>query len=584
MTQPIRRVRQEELPGIQPLLVRELDQRIGQTRLEHEPLPDTFLMCEDQEARGSLVFRGERYDLNITLFRTRSEQKQLGRGSGVFVVSNGAGVATNTVDQLSNYVPIAGMIDLKQGFGEAKISAALEMIRTVRPDVDALVINMISGIALVGDTVAAIQRFCTSVKEEVPVILRFTGPDVDKNQAILRALEQGQNVVTIAYSTRDLVRKTIGLFGLTSRATPKATRIAQRIEDALSVRARLGVTVDPQAWLTPDRSIHHVFGSKGTTRIGILGFGETARVQTRAIKNVGVRISWVVTPTAAKHTDSDIAGLDVFPTVKEAVAARGDVDIVINYAPAGKVFDATRGCLEGSSETRLMILIAENVRYEEAIRVMDSLDESDTACIGPNSPGVMIVEEHGGRADLFKLGNMPGMLFKSVGGMSVVGRSGTVIFDIVDKAAASGVGTRLAWAIGGDKYTGLGFLESLLMLEQDSGTRFIVLNGEAGSIQEQLAARLVATGVISKPVIALVTGQALPAGVEYGHQGAVKFAEADDPGVKKRHLAAAGVIVVDNPTEVVEAIQEIERIGWDLKAHRREALARGASGRLRRPL
>jgi hypothetical protein len=325
------------------------------------------------------------------------------------------------------------MIDLKQGFNEAKISAALEMVRTVRPYADALVINMISGIALVGDTVAAIQRFCTSVKEEIPVILRFTGPDVSENQAILRALEQGQNVVTLAHSTRDLVQKTIALFGLSSNATP-ATRIAQRIEHALSVRAHLGVTVDPKAWLTPDRRIHHVFGSKATTRIGILGFGETARLQTRAMQDQGVRISWVVTPTAAKHTDPDIEGLDVFPTVKEAVAAGRDVDIVINYAPAGKVFDATRGCLEGSSGTRLMILVAENVRYDEAIRVMDSLDESGTACIGPNSPGVMLVEEHEGRADLFKLGNMPAMLFKSVGGMSIVGRSGTVIFDIVEKA------------------------------------------------------------------------------------------------------------------------------------------------------
>ena len=111
----------------------------------------------------------------------------------------------------------------------------------------------------------------------------------------------------------------------------------------------------------------------------------------------------------------------------------------------------------------------------------------------------------------------------------------------------------------GDRYTGFGFLESLVMLEQDSRTRFIVLNGESGGIQEQLAARLVATGIIRKPVIALVTGEALPAGVQYGHQGSLKFAEADDPRVKKRHLAAAGVIVVDSPTELVEVVQEIDR-------------------------
>jgi hypothetical protein len=186
----------------------------------------------------------------------------------------------------------------------------------------------------------------------------------------------------------------------------------------------------------------------------------------------------------------------------------------------------------------------------------------------------MIVEERGSEVDLLKLGNMPPRLFKIAGGISVVGRSGTVIFEIVELATARGMGTRMAWAIGGDKYTGLGFLEALVMLEQDPQTRFIVLNGESGGIQEQLAARLLATGIVTKPVIALVTGESLPAGVQSGHQGAVKFAEADDPRVKEQHLLEAGAIVVSNPTEVVEVIRQIERVGWRLDERRREALWR----------
>jgi len=110
------------------------------------------------------------------------------------------------------------------------------------------------------------------------------------------------------------------------------------------------------------------------------------------------------------------------------------------------------------------------------------------------------------------------------------------------------------------------------MLEQDPRTHFIVLNGESGGIQEQLVACLLATGIVTKPVIALVTGESLPAGVQCGHQGAVKFAEADDPRVKEQHLLAAGAIVVSNPTEVVAVIREIERVGWNLEDLRREAL------------
>jgi len=567
-------VPQEDLPGIQPLLFRELDHRIAQTRLGHEPLPEGFLSAETADGGSALVFRGQYYDLNLTLFGPQQRLQKPGRGSGVFVVSNGAGVATNTVDQLSRKIPVAGMIDLKRNFVEEKIATAFEMARTVRPDMDALVVNMISGIALGPDTVRAVERFCASVGEAIPVILRFSGPLPDQNRPILSELEQRSAAVTLVASTRELVEKTTALFGIVSDSTATTNLLAKQIEAALDIRSRFGVTMDPEAWLTPDRTIEHVFGTKEHTRIGVLGFGRAAQFQLRVMKEHGARISWVVTPSAPKYADSGIPEIEVFPSVREAVAARGDVDVVVSYAPAAHALDAARDCLDGSSQTKLMILVAENMPYEKTIRAMDALEESGAACIGPNSPGVMIVEDRDGRPDLLKLGNMPPRLFKIAGGMSVVGRSGTLIFDIVERATARGIGTRMAWAIGGDRYTGLGFLEALVMLEQDPHTRFIVLGGESGGIQEQLAARLLATGIVTKPVIALVTGESLPAGVRCGHQGAVKFAEADDPRVKEQHLLAAGAIVVSNPTEVAAVIQQIERVGWDLQERRRKALWR----------
>jgi len=558
----IRRVPQEDLPGIQPLLFRELDHRIAQTRLGHEPLPEDFLSAETADGGSALVFRGERYDLNLTLFSPEQRPQKPSRGSGVFVVSNGAGVATNTVDQLSRGIRVAGMIDLKRNFNAEKIAAAFEMARTVRPEMDALVVNMISGIALAPDAVKAVERFCASVDEGIPVILRFSGPRPEENRSILSGLEQRSAAVTLADSTRDLVEKTTALFGIVPDATATVNHLARQVEAALDIRSRLGVTMDPEGWLTPDRTIEQVFGTKERTCIGVLGFGRTAQFQLRLMNEHGARISWAVTPNASKYADSGIPEIEVFPTVREAVAARGDVDVVLSYAPAAHALDATRDCLEGSSRAKLMILVAENMPYEKTIRAMDALEESGAACIGPNSPGVMIVEDRDG----------PPRLFKIAGGMSVVGRSGTIIFDVVERATARSIGTRMAWAIGGDKYTGLGFLEALVMLEQDPHTRFIVLGGESGGIQEQLAARLLATGIVTKPVIALVTGESLPAGIQCGHQGAVKFAEADDPRVKEQHLLAAGAIVVSNPTEVAAVIQQIERVGWNLQERRREAL------------
>ena len=216
------------------------------------------------------------------------------------------------------------MIDLKQDFSEAKIAAAFEMILSVRRDLDALVINMISGIAFARDAAAAVDRFCASVEDRVPVILRFTAPDPEPgaNREILRDLEGRWSSVTLADSTRDLVEKTIELFELPREWKPTDGRIAEKVENALSVRARLGVTLDPRAWLTPDRTLEKVFGSKKTTGVGVLGFGRTARFQIEAMRDQGVQICWVATPTAAKHADSGIPDLEVFSTVQEAVGGQ----------------------------------------------------------------------------------------------------------------------------------------------------------------------------------------------------------------------------------------------------------------------
>src|SRR3972149_10369023 len=105
---------------------------------------------------------------------------------------------------------------------------------------------------------------------------------------------------------------------------PDMYALANQAEAALDARSRVGVTMDPRAWLTPDRTIESVFGVKERTRIGVLGFGRTAQFQLQVMKEHGARVCWAVTPNAGKYADSGIDGIEVFPTVKEAVAARGD--------------------------------------------------------------------------------------------------------------------------------------------------------------------------------------------------------------------------------------------------------------------
>jgi len=578
----------EQLPGIQPLVFGELSRHIAFPLLESDRLPDDFLITEDKDGRGLLLFGDRRWDLNITVFKPRAGPRGRCRGSGIFVVSNGAGVASNTVDQLAKRGPVAGMIDLKRDFSAEKILASLRMVRVARPDVDAVALNIISGTALAPHTIEATQAFSHETGGSVTVVLRFNGPGAEEHKSAFEALVSTHPNVAWVNDTSEMVSRTAELLGLEPLRIPVDAEADAEIEAALETRALLGVTQNPAHWLTEPRTIERLFGRCKGTRVGVLGYGRTARFQTLAMEHEGVEIVWMVTPTAAKHAgkrDDGTPSAALFESAASAIAAVGDADIVINYAPADRATEAAVAYIEASGAARLMMLVAENMAFDQVIKAMEALDAAGIALVGPNCPGVMIVEGADGADSAptrFKLGNMPAHLFGRSGGLSLVGRSGTVLFDMVEKAVAAGFGVRVAWTIGGDRTLGLGFQDALIVLEQDPATEVILLDGEAGGIQEQLAAKLIATGVISKPVVAVVTARTLPAGIQYGHPGSVKFTEADDPAVKERHLREAGCLIVDHPRHMVEILRAIERSGWDLDRRRREATwARIQSGRRR---
>ena len=566
----LRKIPPEDLPGIDPRLFRELEERIQQPLLQPDPLPEEFLISEGKEGEGKVVFQGKRYDLNITVFKPPGDREQR-QGSGVFIISNGSGVAINMVDHLVTVVEVCGVIDLKRDFVAEKITAAFRMALAARPDVEAIALNIISGTAVAEDIAKAVRHFSIETVGRLPVLLRFNGPGMGARRERLYALEAHHENIILANSTVELVDRTIEVLAGQPIRRLSNRDVGRLVEDALVRRAVTGVTVDPEGWLTADRTLQGLFGTKEETRVGILGFGYTGAFHTRGIHAAGVRVVWIATPTAGKHPDSGIPGVNVYLSVSAAVAACGSADIILSYAPAAQSLDAAKDCLAACPDIRLMVVMAENMLYDQSIRLMDMLEAADVALIGPNSPGILIVANVNEQPDHFKIGSMPAHLFSRAGGLSVIGRSGTMVFDISDQAADNGVGTRVAWTIGGDKYTGLGFLEALLMLEQDPDTLYIVLNGEAGGIQEQLAARLVATGIISKPVVALVTGKTLPAGTMYGHQSSVKYTSADDPYVKERYLREAGVICVDSADDVVATIEVIARQGWDIHERRQSA-------------
>jgi succinyl-CoA synthetase alpha subunit len=183
------------------------------------------------------------------------------------------------------------------------------------------------------------------------------------------------------------------------------------------------------------------------------------------------------------------------------------------------------------------------------IRVRAYLDQTKTRLIGPNCPGVITPGEA-------KVGIMPGHIH-APGPVGVVSRSGTLTYEVVYMLTLRGIGQSTAVGIGGDPIVGTTFVDVLQMFEEDPQTEQVVLIGEIGGTDEEVAAEFIARRM-SKPVIAFVAGQTAPPGKRMGHAGAIISGGTGTAAEKIKALEAAGVKVARHPGEIAELVAALQ--------------------------
>ena len=265
-----------------------------------------------------------------------------------------------------------------------------------------------------------------------------------------------------------------------------------------------------------------------------------------ALRNKAYGTNVVAGVTPGKSGQS-VEGVPVFDTVAEAVQETGANTSLI-FVPARFAADAI---LEAASAgTSLGVCITEGVPVQDMARVVNYLHGKDFVLIGPNCPGLISP----GKANV---GIIPGEIC-SPGPVGLISRSGTLTYQIVHELSQGGVGQSTCVGMGGDPIHGLGFVEALERFEADPETRAVVLIGEIGGNDEEVAAAFIADRV-TKPVVAYVAGFSAPPGKRMGHAGAIITGSSGTAEAKKEALEAAGVRVGRNPTEVAELMQEAVR-------------------------
>ena len=269
--------------------------------------------------------------------------------------------------------------------------------------------------------------------------------------------------------------------------------------------------------------------------------GRDGSFHAKKMLEYGTQIVAGVTPGKGGAEEHGVA---VFNSVAEA-KDRTQANTAVIYVPAPFAKDAILEDIDAGIE--LIVCITEGIPVLDMVEVKKAMDGKNICLVGPNCPGVISPGKS-------KVGIMPGHIHQP-GSVGVVSRSGTLTYEVVYNLTLRGLGQSTCIGLGGDPVIGTRFVEVLEMFEGDDQTKGIVMIGEIGGEDEQVAAEYIKEHV-TKPVVGFIAGRTAPAGKRMGHAGAVISSGDSTAEAKRKILKSSGVTVVDYPDEIPAAFEK----------------------------
>jgi succinyl-CoA synthetase alpha subunit len=256
----------------------------------------------------------------------------------------------------------------------------------------------------------------------------------------------------------------------------------------------------------------------------------------------------VVAGTNPKKAGTDVEGIPIFATVKEAVAETG-ADASCVFIPAPGVESAVIEAAEGGIE--FIVVITEGVPAHDEARFYNRLrrDHPGVQLLGPNCPGIISP----GRCNI---GITAGEIARGGGPVGIVSRSGTLTYQALHEMTQRGIGQTTCVGIGGDPVPGTSFIDCLHAFEADPETGAVIMIGEIGGSAEEEAAEYIKSSM-TKPVVAYIAGVTAPPGKKMGHAGAIISGSKGTAAAKIAALEDAGCRVAQNPSEIGTIMAEV---------------------------
>ncbi|MHA1266896.1 MAG: succinate--CoA ligase subunit alpha [Candidatus Helarchaeota archaeon] len=282
-----------------------------------------------------------------------------------------------------------------------------------------------------------------------------------------------------------------------------------------------------------------MFLTKNTTVLVQGITGTQGRFHTKSMLDYGTKIVAGVTPGKGGSTYLNIP---IYNTVHDALSHHPEVNTTILFVPAKFCRNAVLEAI--NSGIPLIVIITEGIPLLDSLEIVHRAQQNRSYIIGPNCPGIITPKLK------CKVGIMPADFFPT-GTVGIVSRSGTLSYEIALNIQKAGFGISTAIGIGGDPIIGPTFIDVLDKFERDPHTSHIILIGEIGGKQEELAAQYI-KDYISKPVLAYIAGRTITLkGKRFGHAGAlISTTGVGTAQHKVEALELAGIPVANSPTQI----------------------------------
>ena len=273
--------------------------------------------------------------------------------------------------------------------------------------------------------------------------------------------------------------------------------------------------------------------------------GKTGQFHTQTSRAYANGKACFVAGVNPKKAGEDFEGIPIFGTVADAKKATG-ANVSVIYVPPPFAAAAIEEAI--GADLDLVICITEGIPVRDMIRTKYRMQWNRTLLLGPNCPGTITPDE-------IKIGIMPGHIHRK-GRVGVVSRSGTLTYEAVAQLTELGLGQSSAVGIGGDPVNGLKHVDVLKLFNDDPETDAVVMIGEIGGADEELAAQWVKANM-KKPVVGFIAGVTAPPGKRMGHAGAIISGGKGTAQEKLSVMEACGIKVTRNPAEMGKTLKAV---------------------------